>query len=142
MEYTTAAHTSNEYWQSTVRGTSHQVFLYNFEEQKNNHYQELCLVPTGLSLLQKQWIEKLDHWEFVLYLLRSLKIFYFWVITDKIPLFTFRLKAKRSFSRIKSYFWPISHAFYGLLKQITSSDEPYNTLAMPRGSNEVNIVVF
>ena len=45
----------------------------------------------------------------------------------KIPLYTFCLKVKRSFSRIKSYFWPIFHVFYGLLEQITSSDEPYNS---------------
>ena len=34
------------------------------------------------------------------------------------------------------------YVFYGLLEKITSSDEPYNTLAMSWGSNEVNVVVF
>ena len=72
----------------------------------------------------------------------SLKILYFRVITDKIPLFIFRPKAKRWLSRINSYFWPISDVLYGLLEQITSSDEPYNSLTMPGGSFEVNIAVI
>ena len=50
-----------------------------------------------------------------------LKILYFSVIRDKIVLFTFCLKAKRSLSRIISCFWSIFHVFYSLLEQIISS---------------------
>ena len=75
------------------------------------------------------------------FLVHSLKILYFRVITDKIPLFMFRPKAKRSLSSICSYFWPISYVFYGLLEQIKSSNESYNSLTMPGGSNQVNITV-
>ena len=72
----------------------------------------------------------------------SLKILYFQVITDKIPLYTFHRKAKRLISSITSYLRPVPHVFYGLLEQINSSNEPYNALAIPGGSNEVSIVVF
>ena len=61
---------------------------------------------------------------------------------DKIPWLIFRPKDKRSLSRNNSHFWPTSHVLYGLLEQITSSDEPYNSLTMPGGSFEVNIAVI
>ena len=48
----------------------------------------------------------------------------------------------RSLLRDKSYFLLISYVFYGLLEDTNSSDEPYNLLAMPGGSNKVNVVVF
>ena len=42
----------------------------------------------------------------------SLKVFYFRVIMDKIPLQTFCCEAKRLLSRIESYFWLISYVSF------------------------------
>ena len=47
-----------------------------------------------------------------------------------------------SLLRIASWFGSVFQFFYGLLEQITSSNEPYNSIPMSEGSNEVNIVAF
>ena len=113
------------------------LLLDIYIDSKNVHKSLFSLKWSNMKKIYFASIHKIGHFRAykpwaqillinsILVMIHSLKILCFQVITDKIPLSTFRLKAKRSFSRIKSYFWPISHTFYGLLEQITSSDEPY-----------------